>query len=204
MADIVLQNDLREEKIASVRDFWSWMDFFVILLCLVFTFCVLKTDFYSCVQVSGSSMYPTVVSNDYLLVSKKADVHRGDVVIVYSKKLDKLLIKRVVGLPGDTLCTINGDLYRMKAGESDFSPVEETYLKRQHQTWEYAGAAYGTDLSAVTVREGYVFVMGDNRTVSMDSRSQAVGQIPVDDIKGVVSEFVIENRKYLQFVYRLF
>ena len=195
--------DIKEEKIYSIRNFWSWMNFFVVLIGILLMFSIVRTGIFMCVQVSGRSMNPTVIDGDYLLVDKTASVHRGDVIIFYSGSLDKLLIKRVVGLPGDTVCTVNGDVYRKKGGEEEFTKVDESYLSDRvlHRTWK---TSYSTnnDLPPYVVEEGKVFVMGDNRTDSLDSR--VLGAIPLYDVKGVVSQFTIDNRYALQFIYRMF
>ena len=195
--------DIKEEKIYSIRNFWSWMNFFVVLIGILLMFSIVRTGVFMCVQVSGRSMDPTVVNGDYLLVDKTASIHRGDVIIFYSDNLDKLLIKRVIGLPGDTVCTLNGDVYLKKGGEDGFTKLDESYLSDRvlHRTWKTSYAT-NNDLAPYTVEYGKVFVMGDNRTDSLDSR--VIGAIPFSDVKGVVSQFVIDNRYGLQFLYRMF
>ena len=194
--------DLKEEKIYNIRNFWSWMNFFVVLLGVLVTFCIFREGVFMCVQVSGRSMYPTVVNNDYLLVDKIASQYkRGDVVIFYSDTLNKLLIKRVIALPGDVLCTRDGEVYLKKNGQDEFVRVEEDYVHIKKYTWRTA-YAFGKDLPETEVEEGKLFVMGDNRTDSLDSR--VLGAIPIENVKGVVTEFVIDNRNWLQFIYRMF
>ncbi|MBP5177517.1 MAG: signal peptidase I [Clostridia bacterium] len=152
--------------------------------------------------MSGNSMYPTLEDGDYLLVNSfDNEFHRGEVVVFYNESLEKLLIKRVVAVPGDTVCTVNGDVYIKKYGETEFSLVYEPYVRQPHRTFRSAYLR-GQDMEAVTVGEGSVFVLGDNRTDSYDSRG--FGAVPVDSIVGSVSEFVIYWRYPLQFLYRMF
>lgn len=115
--------------------------------------------------VYETSMQPTIDPHDYLLMSKQAyrskEVERGDVVIFKSdielentgKK--KLLIKRVIGVPGDVITIADGNLY------INGSKMEEKYIAKGGTP----GKVYN-----VKVPKGEVFVMGDHREVSRDSR----------------------------------
>jgi len=204
VVDVVENNiklDLREEKIYSIRDFWSWMNFFVVLLCVLGAFTILRSGVFMCVQVSGSSMYPTVTDKDYLLVQKTDVVRRGDVIVFYSETLDRLLIKRVIALQGDTIYTSGGDVYLKKNGADDFEKISEDYTRLEHSTWRYAHAA-GEEFGPMKIPEGKVFVMGDNRTESLDSR--VLGSVSLADVQGIVTQFVIDYRYNLQFLYRIF
>ena len=201
MVDHKVFPDLREEEIYSIRNFWSWMNFFVVLFCVLLCFSIIRTNLFMCVQVSGSSMSPTVYNGDYLLVTKNVNVERGDVVVFYSDRLDKLLIKRVIGLPGDTVRTYNGDVYVKKSGDTDYTKINDDNAKYPHSTWKTSYST-GTDLDPVTVDDGKIFVLGDNRTDSLDSR--ILGAVPLKDVRGVVYDFVIDSRYVLQFLYRYF
>ncbi len=126
--------------------------------------------------VQETSMEPTVEPRDYLLMSRQAyrfgDLERGDIVIFKSElKLDeshnKLLIKRVIGLPGDTISVQGGEVYLN--GEA----LEEPYIAE--------GGTPGY-MEEITLGDGEVFVMGDHREVSVDSRS--FGPIEEDTIVG--------------------
>jgi signal peptidase I len=129
--------------------------------------------------IPSASMVPTLEDGDRVLVNKLAyrvhDVHRGDVVVFErppntSNGEDaeiKDLIKRVVGLEGDTVETRDGRLYVNR------ELIDEPYLEPGTRT----------DMSEpVTVPDDHVFVMGDNRTDSADSR--VFGPIDEDTIVG--------------------
>lgn len=104
------------------------------------------------------------------------DMERGDIIVFKSSLLDdngkpKYLIKRIIGLPGDTIAIEDG--YVILNGQT----IQEPYVAEQGMSGE---------MEEITVEEGKLFVMGDNRYVSQDSRSPAVGQIDEDTVLGKV------------------
>lgn len=131
--------------------------------------------------VKESSMQPTLYENDYLLLSKQAynlfgEPERGDIVVVHSDLttetgMEKLLIKRIIGLPGDTVEIIYNEIYIN--GEY----LEEDYIMEKNTVAGDLGTYF-------EVPEGQLFVLGDNRRVSADSRSSYVGYVPIDEVMG--------------------
>ena len=130
--------------------------------------------------VKESSMEPTLYENNYLFVNKLAYVTKdhpdyGDIIIFDSdiEKDDgsgkKILIKRVIAVENDVVTIENGSVYRN--GEL----LAEGYIMDGFTAGE---------LHDYVVPYDEVFVMGDNRSVSLDSRSQEVGTISEDDIIG--------------------
>lgn len=130
--------------------------------------------------IKESSMEPTLYANDYIFLSKQAyhlfgDPEYGDIIVFHSHIENKIsggnkdLIKRIIGLPGDKIRISDGVVYRN--GEA----LIENYTKDGYTTGE---------ISELTVPEGKIFVMGDNRVVSLDSRSEEVGCVNIDDILG--------------------
>jgi signal peptidase I len=125
---------------------------------------VVKTFLIQAFFIPSGSMLPTLHEEDRVLVNKLSydlhDVHRGDLVVFERPENEaagqiKDLIKRVVGLPGERIESRDGAVY------IDGDLLEEPYL---------ADGAETTGLEPQTVPEGHVFVMGDNRGDSMDSR----------------------------------
>ena len=138
--------------------------------------------------VKESSMEPNFYSNDYIFLSKIAykfggEPKHGDVVVFRTSSdrlLDshgkhKLLIKRVIGLPGDQIKIAGGEVY--VNGELD----DQSYTENG-ETW--VDSPGDGEVLELTVPEGELFCMGDNRTVSVDSRSKEVGCVDQDTIVG--------------------
>ncbi len=121
--------------------------------------------------VRGQSMEPTLHDNERVIVEKisyrlMGGPHRGDVVVLRLEGAHDMLIKRVVALPGETVAVQGGQVF------VDGMPLTESWAVRQG----------GPDYPPTLVPEGHVFVMGDNRSHSNDSRS--FGPVPLKNIIG--------------------
>jgi signal peptidase I len=134
------------------------------------------------VRVIGSSMYPTVADQDYLIATtidyRFNSPHRGDIVILrdpYDSSLD--FIKRVIALPGEHLLIRNGQVY------INGRLLTEPYVNHQEQ-WTVNSnypASGSADPEGIVIPANQYFVMGDNRNHSSDSR--AFGAIPRSSIE---------------------
>lgn len=131
-------------------------------------------------QVKGASMEPTFVTSDYIFTSKITYKMRkpqhGDVIVFKSPaNPDIEFIKRVIGLPGETVEVREGEVY------VNDTQIPENYISAK--TEEIPGGVL-QEGKPITVPPDYLFVMGDNRPRSSDSRE--FGPIPESSIIGVV------------------
>ena len=155
------------------RELMEWLRAIVLALVVggVLSFTIRPT------LVSGNSMTPTLNDRNYLIIDKMTyrfeKPSRGDIVVFKTtlKTADgspKDLIKRVVGLPGDAVKITEGLVY-----------IDDQLLKESYVLEEFTDG----DIEVI-IPEGQVFVLGDNRDVSMDSRSVEIGLVPIEQIRG--------------------
>lgn len=121
-------------------------------------------------QIYGTSMTPTLADGDIVVSVKQSDFAQGDVVAFYYN--NKILIKRVIAGPGDWVDVKEDGTVFVNGGELD-----EPYLE------EKAFGDCDIDLP-YQVPDGRIFVMGDHRSVSVDSRNTAVGCVSQEQIVG--------------------
>lgn len=128
--------------------------------------------------VKESSMEPTLYENNYIFLSKQSyqfgKPQRGDIIVFHTNLTtwqgeEKLLIKRVIGLGGDVISIVDGQV------------TINDELQKEDYIFEDFTSGYLEDF---VVPEGQLFVMGDNREVSLDSRSSDIGCIQVEDVIG--------------------
>lgn len=134
-------------------------------------FCLIFIIFFGTADVVGNSMLPTCNDGDKLIISKFGSVKYGDIVAIYSDSMNEMLCKRVIGVSGDTILLSCDGLF--VNGEY----VTEDYVNDSR--W------YETIQDSITfnVGENEVFVLGDNRNISLDSRR--LGCLKTDNIYGV-------------------
>jgi len=132
---------------------------------------MIRTFLVTPVWVDGVSMNPTLDDRDILILNKyDTEYERFEIVVL--NFMDEKLIKRVIGLPGDTIHYKDNNLYIN--GEI----VEEDFLHKDTPDFSLK------DIGYEVVPEGYYFVVGDNRTDSLDSRT--FGFVKKDDIDSTV------------------
>ncbi|MDD6484974.1 MAG: signal peptidase I [Clostridiales bacterium] len=187
------------------REIWEWV--YTIAIALIIAM-LIKTFLFDVVKVDGSSMFPTLIDNDRLIVTKLGYTPKqGDIIILdstYKKRSDyyqklaqsegkeqlgfieklsksfslpedlkkRYYVKRVIATPGQTVDLIDGRVY------IDGEPYDEPY---------YTGITSPIDSAMqfpLTVEENTVFVMGDNRPRSKDSRSSDLGLVPYKAVLG--------------------
>jgi signal peptidase I len=164
----------RRRRSAAKKRGGGVLEFLIILLvsfALVFGF--VRPFVVEAFYIPSESMVPTLKVGDRVLVNKFiyrfSEPARGDIVVFKSVEGgDEDLIKRVVGVPGDEISVRNGRLL------VDGEPQKEPYVNKRYPDRSFS--------APMTVPEGHVFVMGDNRTNSQDSR--VFGPVPEKNIEG--------------------
>lgn len=159
-----------EKKPIDVKkEIFEWVRAIVVALVVVF---IIRKFLFTMIRVDGTSMLETLQDGDRVAATiidmRINGPQRGSIVICTYPGADHLCIKRVIGMPGDTLqivrgvTYINGEIY------------DEPYVT--HPSRDYYGP--------VTLADDQYFVMGDNRAVSHDSRASDVGPLPAAAIEG--------------------
>lgn len=152
----------------------EFLPYFIIILVVVF----IKLFVVSPIRVNGASMNPTLNDKDIMLLDeisyRFSDIQRFDIVVV--KEEDEYLIKRVIGLPGETVEYKNDKLY-----------IDGKYVKEDFKHKETF------DFSTTLGKDEY-FIMGDNRTNSTDSR--VFGPISRDKIMGKTSLTILPISRF--------
>jgi len=132
--------------------------------------------------VSGSSMEPTFYTGQYLIINEISyhlgNPQRGDVIVFkYPKDTSQYFIKRVIGLPGETVKIENNQVIITNKDHPEGFALKESYLPSGDTTFPYGN-------NTVTLSGDEYFVLGDNRLASSDSRFW--GPVPSNDIVGKV------------------
>ena len=142
------------------------------LLCMVSLFVITGCSFVPILEgkrlimVNGNSMSPTLKDGEKAFYKKTDELNRFD-IIFFKDESDNSLIKRIYGMPGETIVIDSGNIY------IDNKKIEDKY-------------AYGItkDNIKITLKDDEYFVLGDNREISRDSRH--MGPIKKENIKGIV------------------
>lgn len=165
-----------KKKKSGFAAFWS--DFGYLIVTAVVVVLVFRVILQLSWVPSGSM--ETTIPKKTLLISWQLPYvmgdpvpERGNIVTFWSDELDKLLVKRVIGLPGDTVSFSGGYVY------INGQRLEEEYLDQQ-------GGTISPDQSSFTVPEGCLFFLGDNRSGSNDARYWEESYIPVGNVKAHV------------------
>ena len=179
---------------ATYKPFANALEWASSLVYAVLVMLLLNLFVFRSITVDGSSMNNTLQDKDRVISTNFFYTpSRGDIVVLQADRIPNQvtgkygepIIKRVIALAGDTIKFDfeEGKVYLKKAGESDFELLEEDYIAAP----------------TVTKLENCVFVMGDNRNHSLDSRSLLVGDVDTDLIMGraFVRLFPIDQIKWL-------
>lgn len=148
-----------------------------------------KIYIFSTVHISGQSMMPTLNNNDSVLIEKISlftkNFKRGQIIIFNSNnKNHDIYIKRIIGVEGDKIELRGGSIYL------NGTKLKEPYIKKYITT---NGGTFLHENQIIKIKKGFIFVLGDNRPLSNDSRY--LGPINIKSIKGhVIFKFFPFNR----------
>lgn len=146
-------------------------DYIIPILVAVILAVLIRQFLFFKIMVPTASMYPTIKDNDQIIVTRiysKNSLNRGDIIVFKSKELKEELIKRLIGLPNDTInITEDGNVY------VNGKKIDQPYVINN-------GGRSGT----FKVPEGHYFFLGDNRSNSLDSRYWQNAYIDWSDIEG--------------------
>ncbi len=145
----------------------SLIPYIIIIIVVI----LVRTFIATPVRVNGSSMYPTLKGNEIMLLNKLGHINRFDIVVLKIDGREDNLIKRIIGLPGETVEIKDNEIY------INDKKIEDKYGY---------GVTYNID--KVTLKKDEYFILGDNRKISLDSR--VFGTIHKDEIKGT-TDFIM-------------
>ena len=167
----------------SKKTMMAILEFIVVCLAIVFVFKGIIMP----VKVDGSSMYPTLHDGDLAFMSRldlnSKQIKRFDIVTLDCKQLDNVIINRVIGLPWEKIVYKNDFLY------VNGKYIKENYLNKSHikDVKSRYNISYFTDDFEISVGENEIFVLGDNRVNSLDSRE--LGCFKIENVlskKGII------------------
>jgi len=175
------------------NEIFEWMK--VIIGALVLTV-IIRSFFFTPIVVDGASMNPTLHDRDRMIVTKIGEPERFDIVVFHAPD-GRDYIKRVIGLPGDRIEYKNDILY--VNGKAYDEPYLKTFKESITQgTLTESFTLEETEVGSETVPEGHLFVLGDNRRYSSDSRH--IGAIPLEKVVGTTNIvfYPIEEMKIIK------
>lgn len=167
------EGDTARPEMSRGRRLWHDYGYLVVTLAVVF---VLFRVLLQLAYVPSGSMETTIPTKSLLVGWRLPYVvsdplpERGDIVTFWNEEMERVLVKRVIGLPGETVSIKDGFVY------IDGKKLDEDYLPVSGITQ--------SEETVFEVPEGHIFLMGDNRTGSQDSRFWNDPYIPLDQIQG--------------------
>lgn len=190
----------KEQKRDHLQAIYSLLDLIRLVCIVTLVFLVLTTFVMRKEEVIGTSMYPTLEEGDDVLINVAAsyltDINRFDVVVAKNSSNEDLWVKRVIGLPGETVSYKEDHLYiNGKLVEEPF--LDESYCEkiRKERNLLY----FSKDYEGVKLKKDEYLLVGDNRVDSLDSRSDTVGPFQREQIiaKGMFVFQPVSEMRYI-------
>ncbi len=178
------------KKSGAMFVLFDWLKTLLPLIGVAF---IISTFFVRISTVNGLSMAQTLHDEDRLVMTNYyvSQPEYGDIVIIsHGQHLQEPIVKRVIATQGQKI-----DIdYDKNVVYIDDKPIDEPYINEQDLI------DFGFDNNNIVVPEDMIFVMGDNRNNSLDSRSEDVGLIPVSDVIGK-AEVIFYPLDRIQYLY---
>ena len=179
----------KAKKDGGIGETIRYLVFVIVVSWLIITFVTQRTE------VQGSSMEPHLHNGENIMVDKLSyrfhDPERFDIIVFrYLYKKNTFYIKRVIGLPGETVQIADGVIY------INGEPLEEDYGLEEITN-------PGRALEPITLGEDEYFVLGDNRIQSYDSRQADVGPLKKADFRGKIQMVVTINSGLIYFLFMI-
>lgn len=189
------------------------LDIIIGIFIVLFAAELVFNTFYMSIYVKGDSMLPTLYGagygyngkveegGDFVFVNTKASPDYFDIVVVETSdysggKYD--IIKRAIAFGGDTVKLEQGALYVKYKGEDEFTLIDEPYVASSNNS----PSAPRNTFAEHTVKEGCMFLLGDNRNVSEDSRAR--GDFSLKSLVGVVPGWSLSGKSFITSLYTFF
>lgn len=184
---------------APRRSIWFHVcDILLNIVIIVTIVAIIRTFIVSPFKIDGNSMSETLEHEEYIVINKFrylfGSPRRGDIVVFHPETdKSKYYVKRIIGLPGETIIIRDGNVYLRDGARGDIE-LDEPYLTAINagRTYRYPVNSGNMTEEVYSVLDGQYFVLGDNRQGSLDSRTFAhlggnyTSFIPESDIKGSV------------------
>jgi signal peptidase I len=167
---------LDEHPVKKKNEAWEWIKALAIAIILAF---LIRSFLFAPFVVDGTSMMPNLHDHERLIVTKLIyylEQPQHSEIIVFHATKDRDYIKRVIAVGGEKVQVKNDTLY------INDKPTEEPYLKEYREQAHQVGVPLTDNFGPLVVPKNELFVMGDNRRNSRDSR--AIGTISLDRVVG--------------------
>lgn len=167
--EIQAELDYISRRAVSRRRFWRVM---LVLLIIMAVGVLVFLHFFPVIRVKGNDMKPLLEKGQIVIGVRDPEVDRGDIIVFHHN--NEVLIRRVIGLPGDEIAIRKNGMVMVNGEEQDEAYIEESSEGECDLEFPYE------------VPENEVFVLGDNRETAKDSRLNAFGCIADEDVIGKV------------------
>lgn len=150
---------MKDKLIKSIKELLPYIIIFIVVL-------LIRAFIATPIKVNGNSMYKTLDGSEFMILNKLSKIERFDIVVVDSHSDE--LIKRIYGLPGEKISIENNTIY------INDKKLEDIYANGETSDYE-----------SIILQDDEYFILGDNRTVSLDSR--IIGPVKKKQIKGTTN-----------------